>query len=63
MSLLQCACLNHLHPYPKEEDVCRRSGVADPGNDDFWDLYLANFIEANKCVAHRHLECLALPEH
>jgi hypothetical protein len=36
--------------------------VADPGNDDFRDLYLADFIEANKRVARRRLECLALPE-
>jgi hypothetical protein len=36
--------------------------MADTGNDDFRDLYLADFIEANKRVARRRLECLRLQE-
>jgi chromosome segregation ATPase len=60
MSLLQCACLNHLHPYATEAEVRRQSNVADTGNDDFRDLYLADFIEANKRVARHRLECLTL---
>jgi predicted HTH domain antitoxin len=62
MSLSQRARLNHLRPYATEAEVRRRSNMADTGNDDFRDLYLADFIEANKRVARRRLECLRLQE-
>jgi hypothetical protein len=60
MSLSQRARLNHLRPYATEAEVRRRSNMADTGSDDFRDLFLADFIEANKRVARRQMECLRL---
>src|SRR5258708_36170467 len=47
-------------PYPSEVDVYRRSNIHNPDNDGFFDLGLRNFLVANRRVARRRLDRLAV---
>src|SRR5258708_14117700 len=47
-------------PYPSETDIYRQSNTHQPDDDGFFDLGLRDFLVANRRVARRHLDCLAV---
>ena len=47
-------------PYPSALDVYVRSDTAKPGEDGFKDLFLNDFVIANKRVARRKLASMTL---
>src|SRR5258708_17972205 len=50
-------------PYPSETDIYRRSNTHQPDDDGFFDLGLCDFLVANRRVARRRLDCLAVTPH